>query len=51
MIVAPIAGISSDRIGDALMAGGLQLQAIRLGWLAAVSTPTVPYTDLVIPFI
>src|SRR5215208_309327 len=52
MVVAPIAGALSDRIGGRpLMAGGLALQAIGLGWLAAVSTPTVPYTELVIPFI
>ncbi|MGH3080106.1 MAG: MFS transporter, partial [Gaiellaceae bacterium] len=52
MFVAPIAGALSDRIGGRpLMAGGLALQAIGLGWLAAVSTPTVPYTELVIPFI
>ena len=52
MIVAPIAGALSDRIGGRpLMAGGLALQAIGLGWLAAVSTPTVPYTSLVVPFI
>ena len=52
MIVAPIAGALSDRIGGRpLMAVGLALQAIGLGWLAAVSTPTVPYTQLVIPFI
>jgi MFS family permease len=52
MIVAPIAGALSDRIGGRpFMAGGLALQAIGLGWLAAVSTPTVAYTELVIPFI
>jgi EmrB/QacA subfamily drug resistance transporter len=52
MFVAPIAGALSDRIGGRpLMAVGLGLQAIGLGWLAAVSTPTVPYTQLVIPFI
>ena len=52
MIVAPIAGALSDRIGGRpLMAIGLGLQAIGLGWLAAVSTPTVPYSELVIPFI
>jgi MFS family permease len=33
------------------MAAGLALQAIGLGWLAAVSTPSVPYSELVIPFI
>src|SRR4029453_3850140 len=52
MVVAPIAGALSDRIGGRpLMAGGLALQAIGLGWIAAVSTPTVPYSHLVIPFI
>ena len=52
MVVAPIAGALSDRIGGRpLMAVGLGLQAIGLGWLAAVSTPTVPYSQLVIPFI
>jgi MFS family permease len=52
MFVAPIAGALSDRIGGRpLMAGGLALQAIGLGWLAVVTTPTVPYTELVIPFI
>ena len=43
MIVAPIAGALSDRIGGARIMGvGLALQAIGLGWIAAVSTPTVP---------
>jgi EmrB/QacA subfamily drug resistance transporter len=52
MFVAPIAGALSDRIGGRpLMAGGLALQAIGLGWLAVVTTPTVPYSELVIPFI
>lgn len=52
MLVAPIAGLLSDRIGSRpLMATGLALQAIAIGWLADVSSPTVPYGDLVIPFI
>jgi EmrB/QacA subfamily drug resistance transporter len=52
MIVAPIAGILSDRIGSRpLMFAGLALQAIAIGWLASVSTPTVAYGSLVIPFI
>ena len=52
MFVAPIAGLLSDRIGSRpLMTAGLALQAIAIGWLAAVSTPTVPYSELVIPFI
>jgi EmrB/QacA subfamily drug resistance transporter len=52
IFIAPIAGAYSDRIGGRpLMAVGLSLQAIGLAWLAAVSTPTVPYADLVVPFI
>jgi EmrB/QacA subfamily drug resistance transporter len=52
MIVAPIAGALSDRIGGRLLlALGLALQAAGLGWIAAVSTATVPYTALVGPFI
>jgi EmrB/QacA subfamily drug resistance transporter len=52
IIVAPIAGVLSDRIGSRpLMATGLALQAVAITWLAAVSTPTVAYSALVIPFV
>jgi len=52
MFVAPVAGALSDRIGGRpLMATGLALQALGLGWIAAVSTATVGYTSLVGPFI
>jgi MFS family permease len=51
MIVAPIAGALSDRISPSKIIGtGLALQAIGLAWIAAVSTPTTPYIDLVAPF-
>src|SRR6266480_4542589 len=51
MFVAPIAGALSDRIGGArLMGVGLTLQATGLGALAAISTPTTPYWQLVAPF-
>ena len=51
MIVAPIAGALSDRIPPSRIIGtGLALQAIGLAWIAAVSTPTTPYIDLVLPF-
>jgi MFS family permease len=33
------------------MTTGLALQAIAIGWLADVSSPTVAYSTLVIPFI
>jgi EmrB/QacA subfamily drug resistance transporter len=52
IFVAPAAGILSDRIGSRpLMAGGLALQAIAIGWLAAVTTPDVAYSALLIPFV
>jgi EmrB/QacA subfamily drug resistance transporter len=51
IFVAPIAGALSDRVGGhRLMGVGLSLQAAGLAWLAAVSTPTTPYAELVVPF-
>ena len=51
MVVAPIAGAFSDRIGgQKLMGMGLALQATGLAWIAAVSAPSTPYIDLVAPF-
>ena len=48
IFIAPIAGILSDRIGGRrIVATGLFLQAVGLGWLAATSSPTVPYLTLV----
>jgi MFS family permease len=52
IFIAPIAGALSDRIpGPRIMGAGLALQAIGLGWIAAVSTPTIAYSQLVGPFI
>jgi EmrB/QacA subfamily drug resistance transporter len=52
MFVAPVAGILSDRIGARpLMASGLALQAIAIAWLAAVVTPTVAYSAVLVPFV
>jgi EmrB/QacA subfamily drug resistance transporter len=52
ILVAPVAGILSDRIGSRpLMALGLALQSGAMAWLALVSTPTVPYGHLVVPFV
>ncbi|MCW3000619.1 MAG: family efflux transporter permease subunit, partial [Solirubrobacterales bacterium] len=52
MLVAPIAGILSDRIGSRpLMAAGLALQAGAITWLAQVSTVDVAYGALIVPFV
>lgn len=52
MFVAPLAGLLSDRIGARpLMAAGLALQAGAVGWIAAISEPALPYSQLLIPFI
>ena len=52
VLIAPIAGALSDRIGGRpLLVTGLALQAIGLGWLAAVASPTVPYATLVPAFV
>ena len=52
IFVAPIAGALSDHIGGRrFMAVGLALQASGLAWIAAVSSPTTPYSSLVLPFI
>jgi EmrB/QacA subfamily drug resistance transporter len=51
MIVAPIAGALSDRVPAHRIIGlGLALQAIGLGWIAAVSSPDNAYSALVLPF-
>jgi EmrB/QacA subfamily drug resistance transporter len=52
IIVTPIAGALSDRIGGRpLLVTGLALQAIGLGWLALVASPTVAYLTLVPAFV
>jgi MFS family permease len=51
IFIAPIAGALSDRIGgQRIMGVGLALQAVGIAWISTVSTPTVPYSSLVIPF-
>jgi EmrB/QacA subfamily drug resistance transporter len=52
IFVAPIAGMFSDRIGARpLVVAGMALMAIGLGWMAVVSSPTVPYGELVPAFV
>ena len=52
MFIAPVAGALSDRISPKLILGtGLTLQAVALAWIGLVSTPTVPYSSLIAPFV
>ena len=52
MFIAPVAGALSDRISPRLIIGlGLTLQSVALAWIGLVSTPTVPYSQLIAPFI
>src|SRR5829696_4424684 len=52
MLVAPIAGMLSDRVGSRpLMATGLFLQAAAVTWLALVSETDVAYGALVPAFV
>ena len=52
MFVAPIAGALSDRIGGGILMGaGLSLQALGLAWLGLISSTTVEYTAMIVPFI
>lgn len=52
LLVAPVAGALSDRIGQRpLMVGGLLLQAAGLAWFASLATPGVEYTRLVPPLL
>jgi EmrB/QacA subfamily drug resistance transporter len=51
-VVAPLAAMLSGRLGgQRVVSAGLALQAGGLAWLAAVSTPTVAYRDLFLPFV
>ncbi|MEY9845751.1 EmrB/QacA subfamily drug resistance transporter [Streptacidiphilus sp. BW17] len=46
MIVAPLAGLLVDRIGGRIViAVGLALQAIGLGWFAAIAAAHISYTS------
>jgi EmrB/QacA subfamily drug resistance transporter len=52
VFIAPVAGALSDRVGGRrLLVAGLALQAIGLGWLAAITSPTVPYLTMVPAFV
>lgn len=52
MVVAPLAGLVSGRVGTrALIVVGLTLEAIALFWLAATMSATIPYVQMVAPFL
>jgi EmrB/QacA subfamily drug resistance transporter len=52
MVVAPLAGIYSERIGSRpFMVAGLALQGVALGWLAAEVSVTQSYLSMLIPFV
>jgi EmrB/QacA subfamily drug resistance transporter len=52
MVVAPAAGFLSERYGSRLfMVAGLGLQAIALGWLAALASVDQSYLSMVAPFL
>jgi nitrate/nitrite transporter NarK len=51
-LAAPLGGILSDRVGARrILAIGLALQALGIGWLAVVSQPDVAYLTLVPAFV
>ena len=52
MVVAPLAGFFSERYGSRLfMAAGLGLQAIALGWLAALASVDQTFASMIGPFV
>ncbi|MGE4123100.1 MAG: DHA2 family efflux MFS transporter permease subunit [Solirubrobacterales bacterium] len=52
MVVAPLAGVFSERIGSRpFMVGGLALQAIALGWLASEASVGQSYLSMLAPFV
>lgn len=51
-ITAPVAGAVVNRFGERLLVvTGLLMQAIGLGWIAAIVSPAVPYSALVAPLV
>src|SRR5262249_39114968 len=52
VFVAPLAGLLSSRTGTRpLLVVGMSLQAIALGWMSLIVTPTVDYLTIVPTFI
>jgi EmrB/QacA subfamily drug resistance transporter len=52
MVVAPLAGIFSERMGSRpFMAGGLALQAGGLAWITSIASTHLAYSQMIAPFI
>jgi EmrB/QacA subfamily drug resistance transporter len=52
MVVAPLAGVFSERLGSRpFMVAGLGLQAGALGWLALTVSTHQHYSQMIVPFI
>ena len=51
-VVAPLAGALVNRLGERpLVAGGLALQAVGMGWIGLIAAPNLVYANLVAPLI
>jgi len=52
MVVAPLAGVFSERLGSRpFMVAGLSLQAGALGWLALLVSTHMSYSQMIVPFV
>ncbi|MCW3027911.1 MAG: drug resistance transporter, EmrB/QacA subfamily [Solirubrobacterales bacterium] len=52
MVVAPLAGVFSERLGSRpFMAGGLALQAGGLAWITSIASTHLAYSQMIAPFI
>ena len=52
LVIAPLAGVLSDRVGARpVLALGMLLQGVGLAWIAAVAAAGEGYIDLVIPLV
>jgi len=52
MVVAPLAGVFSERLGSRpFMFAGLSLQAGALAWLASMTSTHLAYSQMIVPFV
>jgi EmrB/QacA subfamily drug resistance transporter len=51
-VTAPVAGAIVNKVGErALVVTGLLMQAIGLGWIAAIAVPGIAYANLIPPLV